>query len=164
MPVFGQVIALIALSIPIIAIIDGITAGIVRTLGQQRLAELAHRERIAALERGLDPSKLPPAPIVEYEHGFGMGAYNPMRRFHGLLIAGIVCLFVGVSIAAFLSIITSHEDGTSRNAWAVGLIPMGVGVALLLSAALVRPRNGNGGPRAPGSGVPGSGTSGSGGL
>jgi hypothetical protein len=149
---FGQVIALFALCIPIIAIIGGITAGIVRTLGQQRLAELAHRERIAALERGLDPSKLPPAPAVEYEHGFGIGPYNAMRRFHGLLIGGIVCLFAGISIAAFLTFITSHEDATARNAWAVGLIPMGVGVALLLSAALVKPKNGAGAPRGSGMG------------
>lgn len=70
-----------------------------------------------------------------------------MRRFHGLLIGGIVCLFAGISIAAFLSFISANEDGAARNIWAVGLIPLGVGVALLLSAALVKPRNGNGGPR-----------------
>ena len=144
---FGQVIALFALSIPIVAVIGGITAGIVRTLGQQRLAELAHRERIAALERGLDPSKLPSPPVIEYEHGFGIGPYNPMRRFHGLLIGGIVCLFAGISIAAFLSFIAASETGEARNIWAVGLIPMGVGIALLLSAVLVKPRSGNGGPR-----------------
>ena len=40
---FGSLIVLFAMAIPIIAIIGGITAGIVRTLGQQRLAELAHR-------------------------------------------------------------------------------------------------------------------------
>src|SRR5207248_4823258 len=44
-------------SIPIVAIVGGITAGIVRTLGNQRLMELAQRERIAAIERGVDPSK-----------------------------------------------------------------------------------------------------------
>ena len=49
-------------AIPIIAIVGGITAGIVRTLGRQRLIELAQRERIAAIERGVDPSKLPPLP------------------------------------------------------------------------------------------------------
>ena len=148
---FGQVIALFALSIPIIAIIGGIMAGIVRTMGQQRLAELAHRERIAALERGLDPSKLPPPPVVEYEHGFGIGPYNAMRRFHGLLIGGIVCIFAGISIAAFMNFIASGEDGAARHIWAVGLIPLGVGVALLLSAAIVRPHNGNG-PRGSASG------------
>ena len=57
-------VSIFAMGIPIVAIIGGITVAIVRTIGQQRLAELAHRERIAALERGVDPSKLPPAPVL----------------------------------------------------------------------------------------------------
>ncbi|HYQ96436.1 MAG TPA: hypothetical protein VER38_05450, partial [Candidatus Eisenbacteria bacterium] len=59
---------------------------------------------------------------------------------HGLLIGGVVCAVAGVSISAFLMIME-----TEKNAWAVGLIPMGVGVALLLSAMLVKPRNGGAG-------------------
>ncbi|HYQ96125.1 MAG TPA: DUF6249 domain-containing protein [Candidatus Eisenbacteria bacterium] len=128
-------VSILAMAIPIVAIIGGITVAVVRTIGQQRLAELAHRERIAALERGADPSKLPPPPVLDY--GPAYGAYNPLRRYHGLLIGGIVCAVVGVSIAAFLMIME-----TEKNAWSVGLIPMGVGVALLLSALLVKPRNG----------------------
>jgi hypothetical protein len=128
-------IAIFAMAIPIVAIIGGITVAVVRTIGQQRLAELAHRERIAALERGADPSKLPPPPVLDY--GPAYGTYNPQRRYHGLLIGGIVCTVVGLSISAFLLIME-----TEKNAWAVGLIPMGVGVALLLSAMLVKPRNG----------------------
>jgi hypothetical protein len=126
-----------AMAIPIVAIIGGITVAVVRTLGQQRLAELAHRERIVALERGVDPSKLPPPPVLDY--GPAYGTYNPQRRYHGLLIGGIVCLVVGLSVAAFLRIME-----TDKNAWSVGLIPAGVGVALLLSAALIKPRNGGG--------------------
>ena len=133
-----SLISIFALAIPIIAIIGGITAGIVKTIGQQRLAELAHRERIAALERGVDPSKLPPAPVIDF--GPGYGVYNPMRRYHGLLIGGVVCAVAGLSISAFLLIME-----TQKNAWAVGLIPMGIGVALLLSAILVKPRNGGAG-------------------
>ncbi len=134
-------IAVFSMAIPIVAIVGGITVAVVRTLGQQRIAELAHRERIAALERGVDPSKLPPAPVIDY--GPAYGTYNPLRRYHGLLIGGIVCLLVGISIAAFLMIME-----TEKNAWAVGLIPAGVGVALLLSAGIVKPRNGEtpGGP------------------
>ena len=36
-------------AIPMVAIIGGITMGILRVQGQQRLAELARRERIAAI-------------------------------------------------------------------------------------------------------------------
>lgn len=132
---------LFAMAIPIVAIIGGITVAVVRTIGQQRIAELAHRERIAALERGVDPSKLPPPPVIDY--GQGYGTYNPLRRHHSLMIGGIVCTMIGISIAVFLRIME-----TEKNAWAVGLIPIGVGIALLLSAALVKPRNGDsmGGP------------------
>jgi len=133
----GNFTGIFAMAIPIVAIIGGITVAVVRTLGQQRLAELAHRERIVALERGVDPSKLPPPPVLDY--GPAYGAYNPQRRYHGLLIGGIVCLVVGLSVAAFLRIME-----TDKNAWSVGLIPAGVGVALLLSAALIKPRNGGG--------------------
>ena len=128
-------ISIFAMAIPIVAIVGGITVAVVRTIGQQRIAELAHRERIAALEHGVDPSKLPPAPVIDY--GPAYGAYSPLRRYHGLLIGGIVCTVVGISIAAFLVVMESQ-----KNAWAIGLIPVGVGVALLLSAQLVKPRNG----------------------
>jgi len=130
-------VSIFAMAIPIVAIIGGITVAVVRTLGQQRMAELAHKERIAALERGVDPAKLPPAPVIDYGPAFG--TYSPLRRYHGLVIGGIVCTVVGVAIALFL-----HLMETEKNAWAVGLIPFGVGIALLLSAALVKPRNGGG--------------------
>lgn len=136
---FGGIIALIAMAIPIIAIIGGITAGIVRTLGQQRLVELAHKERIAALERGVDPSKLPPFPVYDYQNGAGVGSYNPMRRAHGLLIGGLVTLMGGISFSLFL-----YFMETEKNAWAIGLVPIGVGLALLLSFLLVRPKNDGG--------------------
>jgi len=128
-------ISIFAMAIPIVAIVGGITVAVVRTLGQQRIAELAHRERIAALERGLDPSKLPPPPVIDY--GPAYGNYSPLRRYHGLLIGGIVTLITGIAIAVFLGILAND-----KNAWAVGLIPAGVGIALLLSAGVVKPRNG----------------------
>jgi len=131
-------ISVFAMAIPIVAIVGGITVAVVRTLGQQRIAELAHRERIAALERGVDPSKLPPPPVIDY--GPAYGTYNPLRRYHGLLIGGIVCLVSGIAIGVFLGLME-----TEKNVWALGLIPAGVGIALLLSAGVIKPKNGNGG-------------------
>jgi len=133
-----EFISVFAMAIPIVAIVGGITVAVVRTIGQQRIAELAHRERIAALERGVDPSKLPPAPVIDY--GPAYGTYNPMRRYHGLLIGGIVCVMAGIGIAVFLGMIA-----TEKNAWAIGLIPVAVGIALLLSATVIKPRNGSSG-------------------
>ena len=138
-----SIMSIFAMAIPIVAIVGGITVAVVRALGQQRIAELAHRERIAALERGIDPAKLPPAPVIDY--GPAYGTYSPLRRYHGLLIGGIVCFFAGIAVAVFLGLIE-----TEKNAWAVGLVPAGVGIALLLSAGVIKPRNGGS------SGMPGT--------
>ncbi len=125
-------------AIPIVAIVGGITAGIVRTLGQQRLAELAARERLAAIERGIDPSKLPPPPSLgDASDWSDPGHRDPHRRAQGLMIGGLVTLAIGIALS--ILIWTTTEE---RSGWAVGLIPGLVGVALLLSAWIVMPKNG----------------------
>ena len=132
-------------SIPIIAIVGGITAGIVKTISRHRLIELAQRERIAMIERGLDPSKLPPLPI-DTEVGANTN-WSPndyaRHRAQGLMIGGFVTLAVGISLCAMLYYVVSEE-----GVWAVGLIPGAVGLALLISGFLLRPR-GNGGASPP---------------
>ena len=144
----GEFIPIIALSIPIVAIVGGITAGIIRTLGRQRLVELAQRERIAAIERGVDPAKLAPLPVTALDDDpetWTMSQYDrDRRRAQGLMIGGIVTLAVGLGLMAFLNIMERHE-----NAWAVGIIPATVGVALLLSSFLVRPKHNGGGTTMP---------------
>jgi hypothetical protein len=131
-------IPIMIFAIPIVAIVGGITAGIVRTLGQQRLVELAQRERIAAIERGIDPAKLPAMPIISDEEGpVRSYAEYAQRRQHGLMIGGIVTLSVGIGLMAFLLIMNPGEE----RAWAVGLIPSMVGVALLISSWIVKPKS-----------------------
>ena len=131
-------------SIPIIAIVGGITAGIVKTISRHRLIELAQRERIAMIERGLDPSKLPPLPMGE------IAAESPLvsevdyarRRSQGLLIGGLVTLAVGLSLGVMLYFVADAGEG-DHGVWAVGLIPMAIGIALLMSSFFVRPKNVN---------------------
>jgi hypothetical protein len=130
-------VPILIFAVPIVAIIGGITAGIVRTLSQHRLQELAARERIAAIERGVDPSKLPPAPQIVDDASAYSYTRDPHRRYQGLMIGGLVTLSVGIGLAIMLGLLAD----TDRNAWAVGLIPGFVGVALLLGAWLVKPRN-----------------------
>jgi len=72
---------LFGIAIPIVAIVGGISMGIVRLLTAARLEELARKERIAAIERGVDPSKLPPVHEAEIG-GYGLG-YSRLRRAHG---------------------------------------------------------------------------------
>ncbi len=131
---------ILVFSIPIIAIVGGITAGIVRTISRHRIVELAQRERIAMIERGLDPSKLPPLPIQEITEDTPLlsAADAARRRAQGLMIGGLVTLAVGLSVGVMLYYVAG-EPGV----WSVGLVPVAIGAALLISAMLVRPRNGN---------------------
>ena len=134
---------LILLCIPILAIVGGIVVGIVKVIGQQRQIELVQRERIAAIEHGIDPSKLPPlsaaVPNEDYVSRLFMSpAERARRQSQGLMIGGILTLAVGGGLIALFTI--TEEQG---HAWAIGIIPCAIGLALLLSAWLVRPR-GNG--------------------
>ena len=136
----GALVPLMALSIPIVAIVGGITAGIVRMLQRQRAFEMIQRERIAAIERGLDPDKIASLqrPLLYDDHGiYTDPVMAAERRRQGLLIGGIVTLFVGVAVAVFLRGVVGGGD--ADKAWLVGLIPAAVGVALLLSSFLIRP-------------------------
>jgi len=144
------VVPVMIFAIPIIAIIGGITAGVVKTISEGRIVENAQRERIAAIQAGIDPSKLPPLPArptADAEAGAVAAAYTGVgtagtdyllqRRANSLLIGGIVVFCSGIGIALFLYFV-GGDDG---NAWAVGLIPGLVGVGLLLSWFLTRPRS-----------------------
>jgi len=136
----GSLVPLMALSIPIIAIVGGITAGIVRMMQRQRSFEMIQRERIAAIERGLDPDKIASLqrPLLYDDHGiYTDPVMASERRRQGLLIGGIVTLFVGIALGVFLRGVADGSDG--ERVWLVGLIPAAVGCALLLSSFLIRP-------------------------
>ena len=120
--------------VPVVAIVGGITMGIVRTVGQQRLAELARRERIAAIERGMDPDKLPPLATPDGYDDYAIGN-GRLRRAHGLMIAGSILVAVGVGLFVLLA---SMEPDKSHRL--VGLLPMLTGFALLASSAVIWPR------------------------
>jgi hypothetical protein len=134
-------IPLVAFAIPIVAITGGVVVGVVRAVGRQRMIELAQRERIAAIERGVDPAKLPILDVSrpEFTAMLEDRPSTPLRRAQGLLIGGIVTLFAGIGISVFLLILSPDRE----QVWAVGLIPAFVGFALLLSSMIVWPRGGN---------------------
>ena len=128
-------VLIVSIAIPVVAIIGGITLAIVRTRGQQKLAELERRERIAAIERGVNPATLP-SQISAGGYDNGNGSANRLRRAHGLMIGGFVTVAAGIALMALL--------GTSNSGdrdWAVGLFPFLIGLALLLSSRIVWPRD-----------------------
>jgi hypothetical protein len=134
-----SLVPMMIFAIPIVAIIGGITAGIVKTMSQGRIVEMAQRERIAAIQAGIDPSKLPPLPMTSDFSDTTQSLSDPVaaarNRSQGLLIGGFVTLLGGIGVGLFLGIL---NDGD--RVWAVGIIPAFVGVALLISGFLVRPR------------------------
>jgi hypothetical protein len=130
-----QLFWMIPFAVPILAIVGGITIAIVKILGQQRLAELERRERIAAIERGIDPAKLPPiTSIADFESG---GGSSRTRRAHGLMIGGLICVAIGISLMIGLRALEPNESH-----WVLGTMPLLVGVALLVSAVVIWPRGG----------------------
>jgi hypothetical protein len=132
------IVPIMIFTIPIVAIVGGITVGIVKQLGRQRLIELAQQERIAAIQRGIDLSQLPPLPSDETSGDtVGMAPDRADRqRAQGFLVGGIITLFVGIGLGLMLNFLADRED----HVWAVGLVPGFVGLGLLISAAIVWPR------------------------
>jgi hypothetical protein len=139
------VVPFLIFTIPIIAIIGGIVTGIVRTMGRQRLLELAQQERIAAIQRGVDPAKLPPFSPALFDDSSPFSPHDSeRRRYHGLLVGGVVTTCAGVGVAIFLAALKPDEN---RFLWSVGIVPIAVGIGLLLSAWITRPRSGPEPPR-----------------
>ena len=129
-------------AIPIVAIVGGITASIVKTVTDAKLMENAQRERMAAIQRGIDLDKLPPLPMLGAGSSDLLAGFNPLAaqrdRAQRLLIGGVIALFAGLGIATFLYFIVDSSDGD--RVWAVGIIPVFIGLALLLSSAIVWPK------------------------
>jgi hypothetical protein len=121
------------LGTPAFAIVGGIVAGILKTRGQQRLIELAQRERIAAIERGLDLSQLTPLSVTTGPLLTSRQAMS--RKAQGLMIGGILTLALGLGLSLTLLLMPS-QDG--RDAWPIGFVPFFMGIALMISARIVR--------------------------
>jgi hypothetical protein len=124
-------------AIPIVAIAGGILAGIIKTVSSHRLMETMVRERMALIARGVDPAKLP----VSAGAMLGGASLLSMRdvtrlRAQGLLVAGFVTLAGGASFALVTGALNSWECGD----WGVGVVAASIGLALLLSGAIIWPR------------------------
>lgn len=119
-----DLVGILGVSIPIIAIVMGIGIGMLAiTLDykkRSRLLELHHKERLAAIERGIE---VPPLPLELLEGPRIRSQWAPGAS----LRTGLVLLFVGLAICVAL-----YYNGDGR-AWALwGLVPAAVGLAYLL--------------------------------
>jgi hypothetical protein len=120
------------ITIPIVAIVGGIVAGIVKTLSRQRLLELAQKERIAAIERGIPPDKLPPVELPGGRNGSLTFEQRSLRRSQLLLIWGIITTAFGFAAAIGLS--SQDEDSV-----AFGFLFVFIGIALMVGSRVGRP-------------------------
>jgi hypothetical protein len=137
------IVPMMIFAIPIVAIVGGITSSIVKTMTDARVIENAQRERLAAIQRGMDLDKLPPLPAIGENAGAMMAAVDPIaaarHRAQGLLIAGVITMFGGLGLAILLYFVADATEPV----WVIGVMPVFVGVALLLSAWIVTPKGGN---------------------
>jgi len=110
----------VAVFIPIVAIFMSLLIPIVYAVVDYKrrrdIVEANHKERLAAIERGME---LPPLPESFYQ------SIKPARR-SSYLLPGLVWLFVGVGIFLALGAIAGEDVRY------LGLVPAGVGLAYLI--------------------------------
>ena len=121
--------AVLALFIPILAVVLGIGTGMLqiflRFRRRRELFTLYHQERMAAIEKGIELAALP-------EQFFTDGGPGGRRASpHSQLLCGFICLFGGGGLMAALYL--NHKENIAMY----GLIPIGIGAAFLLYYVLV---------------------------
>ena len=110
----------VAVFIPIVAIVMSLLIPIIFQITDYRrrrdIVEALHKERMASIERGIEPKPLPEELL------------NPFRRNRNprFLLTGMIWLFIGIGIFVFLGAVAGEDVR-----W-IGLIPGGVGLAYLL--------------------------------
>ena len=126
-------VEVVAVLIPIFGIVFGIGIAAIAIIARHRQDlqrnELRHKERLAALEKGIE---LPPDPVPE--NGSGPRRSNALR-------SGLIGLFVGVVLYFALDELLDHDMAL------FGLLPAAVGLANLIYWFIEghRKSNGNGG-------------------
>jgi len=110
---------IMALSIPIVAIVMGIGIGMLAIWTEHKrrvaLMELCHKERMAALEKGLEP---PPFPQEQSE-----SVEAPKTGLKG----GLIWLALGIGLGLFLGLQPKPEFHPALSA-----IPIALGLAYLI--------------------------------
>ncbi len=114
---FPYLLPLCALAVPAIAILCDY-------FKQRRIIDHLHRERLAAIEKGLDLSQLPSLSPA----AFGHEAYRPPKY----LLRGLLWTLIGGATAGVLFL---KEDLRTAS---FGLIPAAIGLAYLIFAACSR--------------------------
>jgi hypothetical protein len=113
--------------IPLAGIAWFIISGLAEEKTARHNRELLHRERMIAMEKGM--TEILEKSVVS----------EPSKSRHdsnGLLVGGIITLGVGIGLSLFLQIAIDGSD--RRQAVAVGLIPIFVGLSLIIAWLITR--------------------------
>lgn len=120
-----NVVGVLTMLIPIVAIIMGVGIGMVSLYLDFRrkrdIFQLYHTERMAAIDKGIELPPLPPELIQDTRRP----ELAPSRHRR----SGLILLFLGIAISIALW-------GTGVPAYWWGLLPAAIGLALLLSSVL----------------------------
>lgn len=112
---------IIVFLIPIVAIVMGIGIGMLGIYldyqKKTRMFDLHHKERLLAIERGME---VPPLPSE-----FFAPARKPANLKANSLRWGLIWLCIGLALGIAMAL----NDGIEQASWA--LLPMSVGIALL---------------------------------
>jgi hypothetical protein len=110
----------VAVFIPIVAIIMSLSIPIVFAIVDYRrrrdIVEAHHKERLAAIERGME---IAPLPDAFYQ------SFKPARR-SSYLLTGMIWFFIGVALFLALGAVAGEDVRF------FGLIPTGIGLAFLI--------------------------------
>ncbi len=109
---------IVALFIPILMVLGGVAIAIFAIVNGSRRRELEHRERLAAIEKGLP---LPEPPMEQ-----------PRLKYSSRRAAGLTLVAIGLALV----IAISANEGLGDGLW--GLIPLFMGIGLLMAAAADR--------------------------
>lgn len=114
----------LSLLIPIVAIVMGVGLAMLSIYfdfrRKREILQANHRERMAALEKGLDLPPLPPE-VLRWENG--KRPRSPART----LERGLILVFLGIAISIAL-----WRTGNDAAWW--GLVPFGLGMAYLIAS------------------------------
>ncbi|MEJ0084727.1 MAG: hypothetical protein WDO72_03545 [Pseudomonadota bacterium] len=127
--------ALIAVSIPIVAIVSGIGIGMLSIWSEHKrkaqLLEQLHRERMMALDKGVEPPAIAPGLVGFLNDKVSRPALPPSAMWPKAMRNGLVLLFGGIVLYYAID----HAGGEPGAPFA--LIPAAIGIANLVYAAVL---------------------------
>ncbi len=133
-----NVVAILGVMIPIVAIVLGLGVGMLKLWLEYRkkrdILQAHHAERMAAIEKGIE---LPPLPPQFYGPGSVSAPPEMLQeRFNGrhatlpYLRSGLTWLLIGIAIS--VALYANHDNYAAHNAAWWGGVPAAIGLSKLL--------------------------------